>query len=486
MIIPKLVFLDLDPAQTDVNSKSYIQQNGNSTNWNDASNDFYHSIVFSKQDGCLYTHGLEFPFVNYNNLTSYLQAGDKISFTSQSGKLKISHEAGALSDNTNTKYSNSNNKITLKYITLDGFGHVKTITNETAFNIDQISDQLISNNSKYYLLAGLNNTQNTTLYTPYKSASIYISNNVLHATTITATNYNVGNNTLQQYIESIIGERIASAVVFKGVINSQSDIPSSPATGDMYKISTAGNYSIKLDGASSATSESLKIGDAIVYNTNGWNVIPAGDEVETFITNNATGDKSAVTNASGNVTLGRSSYKDFVTTLSTSSEYLITSKAVYDYIKNDKLVFSSANTGTSNTASGKYLNLLRGSSVLSSLEFATDNGITITSDTNGKITISKNQINSTFSNKILTIDGIQHNLSALDTWRNIYGWTTTSLGAADGQTGELIGSSIGSRSLAFSSAFAGTEKVISNTGTQIMEIDLVWADVTSAGTTYHV
>lgn len=76
------------------------------------------------------------------------------------------------------------------------------------------------------------------------------------------------------------------AMIFKGTISSHAQLPSSPANGDVYMVATEHTYN----------GETYKVGDTLVYrvgeSSSGWELIPAGNEQETFIT---------IKNRSGNV-----------------------------------------------------------------------------------------------------------------------------------------------------------------------------------------
>lgn len=79
--------------------------------------------------------------------------------------------------------------------------------------------------------------------------------------------------------------------------------------------------------------------------------------------------------------------------------------------------------------------------------------------------------------------------SYINTWRSVYGWLLSGLANAGDSIDQMLGTSISTRSLAFSSTFAYTEKAVTVGGSSVnvAEIDLVWADVDANGNiTYSV
>jgi len=79
--------------------------------------------------------------------------------------------------------------------------------------------------------------------------------------------------------------------------------------------------------------------------------------------------------------------------------------------------------------------------------------------------------------------------SYTNTWRSVYAWLLSGLGAANDSIDVMLGNSISTRSLAFGPTFAYSEKAVTVGGSSVnvAEIDLVWADVDANGNiTYSV
>ena len=79
--------------------------------------------------------------------------------------------------------------------------------------------------------------------------------------------------------------------------------------------------------------------------------------------------------------------------------------------------------------------------------------------------------------------------SYTNTWRAVYAWLLSGLGAANDSIDVMLGNNINTRSLAFGPTFAYTEKSVTVGGSSVnvAEVDLVWADVDASGNiTYSV
>lgn len=83
--------------------------------------------------------------------------------------------------------------------------------------------------------------------------------------------------------EEYVTNTFSTAMVFKGTLGTggtKTTLPTSPETGDTYKVITEGTYG----------SISAKVGDVVIYNGTEWVLIPSGDEPSGTVTNVATGE----------------------------------------------------------------------------------------------------------------------------------------------------------------------------------------------------
>ena len=127
-----------------------------------------------------------------------------------------------------------------------------------------------------------------------------------------------------------------------------------------------------------------------------------------------------------------------------------------------KLTLKAQNaSGASVNANGIIDKTYDGSSAIDFILKAGDN-ITLTQTTSGTITIA-----STFTN----------------TWRPVYAWLWSGMAAAGDTIDQMLGSGVGTRSLAFSSTFGykETNHTVGGNTVQVAEVDLVWADVDASG-----
>lgn len=196
------------------------------------------------------------------------------------------------------------------------------------------------------------------------------------------------------FVNSVVNSKIAAAdaMIFKGTIGSSgatvTELPATHSTGWTYKVITAGTYA----------GMKCEIGDMIVCLTDGtaannshWTVI------QTNIDGAVTGPASATANhiatfsdAAGKV------IKDSGFTIGKS----VPSNAVFtDTHFTTHLKVGAASNATANAAATNgnvWLNVLDNTTVRDSHNIVGSGAATVTSDTNGKITI--NSVNTTYTN----------------------------------------------------------------------------------------
>lgn len=127
------------------------------------------------------------------------------------------------------------------------------------------------------------------------------------------------------------------------------------------------------------------------------------------------------------------------------------------------LTFSALDSGGNSVNSAGISDKTYNGSAATTIALKAGSNITLTQTTSGTI-----QIASAYTN----------------TWRPVYAWLLSELGAASDTIDEMLGSGISTRSLAFSSTFGYSEKSVTVGGNSInvAELDLVWAEVAADGT----
>lgn len=148
-------------------------------------------------------------------------------------------------------------------------------------------------------------------------------------------------------------DRLGSALVYKGTVNSFSDLPANPNIGDVYGITTAGGTDF--DGTA------IKAGDNVAYNGTGWDVL------------------------SGTIDLSNYVVKDGNKVLSTN-----------DYTTEDKTKLSGIESGANNySLPAANANNLGGIKVGEGLEID-QNGVLSVSVTGSATTFTQSDVNDVF------------------------------------------------------------------------------------------
>lgn len=216
---------------------------------------------------------------------------------------KVGHTNTKLGDSvvrTLAGVSISNYVVTTPTITYDDYGHVTAYTADTSAgtHLDYVKSSAAS--GTYYLLghASIGTTAATV-----GSSSIFVDASGVNPTlwvpnlqvTGGASSIILGdstnNQTLASYISNLVNSVATQAMIFRGVLTagSQAD-PSKPfagtVNGDTYKVGSEGYAEVLQDGQLKTVK--VKPGDALVAakqpdDTMAFYLIPAGDELETFI-----------------------------------------------------------------------------------------------------------------------------------------------------------------------------------------------------------
>lgn len=294
-------------------------------NWNNSSDSSYRAIAFT-DDGYIITHGKIFKQSitdeggEISNLLSVgtdgkltvslggwsatsdkslVVAGTGVSVAYTSGQYTVSHAVPTADDTNDTKVtpaSISNYKLTPYILQFDKtLGHFVKSASGTAVDLNLVAQNLSTKdaNATYYLLGGTTATAGTAA--TYKNeglkAVVDASGVTLYATGLNVSGgtdkITVGSTTLTKYISDAVDAAKTQAVKYKGTLTpataeASAALPTTnPTNGDTYKVAADGF--VKLTSSGSATA--VKAGDTVLYNDDSktWEIIPSGDEKETFL-----------------------------------------------------------------------------------------------------------------------------------------------------------------------------------------------------------
>lgn len=307
------------------------------TNWNTAGQDGYQSVAFTG-DGYIITHGkILKQFVldsegkvpkgsvtvdadglltvniggsaaTFSNLVSAAaDSGLEVTPSTEGYALKHKAFATTTNDTTVTPASISSYQLTPYTLKFDKtYGHYTTSAAGDAVHLDYVAQTLTTaSTGSYYLLGSTSNVATTGATVKNTSVKVDISASTGAATLVApklqitggASGITLGETgaakTLDKYIQDAVDEAKTQAVSYKGTITPQSTAAAAtapaenPSNGDMYKITSDGYIITKGSGAS-ATKTLVKSGDTIICKEQAdktviWEVIPSGDEQETFI-----------------------------------------------------------------------------------------------------------------------------------------------------------------------------------------------------------
>ena len=161
------------------------------------------------------------------------------------------------------------------------------------------------------------------------------------------------NPTTKKYVDDQIATKIAAsdAMVFRGTIGTDGTVTTLPTKdvvqGDTYKVIS--DITIPAANAyGSSANVTAHAGDLIVaMSATEWIMVPSGDEVLSVKISSTAADVNIDSTAkAGAIVLGAAAAKQFDTTLGTTSDNLVTSKAVATYIEGLKYITASANVAS--------------------------------------------------------------------------------------------------------------------------------------------
>ena len=294
-------------------------------NWKTAGSDGYRAVTFT-DDGYIITHGKIFKqsitddsgaitnsiSVDSNgkltatlgghsaSIEKLVAAGSGISVGNSDNKYTVSHKTftTASDDTTVAAVSVSNYVLTPYTLKFDKtFGHYTTNTTNTSVHLDYVGQTLStsSTSSTYYLLGSTSSAATTGKAVKNANLKAVVDANgvTLYARGLNISGgtdaITVNDQTLTKYISDKVDEAKTQAVEYKGTLapattSANAALPATSATnGDMYKIANDGYIKLKSDGTATA----VELGDTVIYKvtdgTGVWEIIPSGDEKETFI-----------------------------------------------------------------------------------------------------------------------------------------------------------------------------------------------------------
>ena len=286
-----------------------------------------------------------------------------------STNIKVASNVGPTAD--------SSTIISVPYFSYDAYGHFTNSGIYTATLNYVLSEALDKSKTMYLLGHSSTGTASTLL-----KDTVGIKTDANGIATLFAPNLNITNGvsgitvsdtTLDKYIENAVNDAKTQALTFKGsytpaTSQGSAAMPDSNAiNGDTYKIAADG-YILTAAGTTSAVSK----GDTViaVVTTSGttktitWDIIPSGDEEETYITISSSEQSGTYNKKTGEVVLGNAALK-IVGSVADGNSGLVTGDAVYDAITGhagiDKVgtvttigLYENSGLQICSTASGEY------------------------------------------------------------------------------------------------------------------------------------
>lgn len=290
------------------------------------SNSYYRSLLIT-EDGYFITHGRKFKMVNVDsqtinvglsrvdgvitltdNLTAAtttldlpvwnLTEGDGITLTDNNGSWQIKQTTPTKGDNDPTfGVSYSNGILSFGQGTYDSLGRITSYNASTSQHVDWV-DQAIEDTTTFYLLGSTSNT--ASLGKAVKNLGVFIDfvNNTPQLNVSRLKVDGVGNivldnsnTTLDAYINKKVDEAKTQALVYQGTVNPDGAPESQPyiksvtgvTNGDVFKVTGKGFIKLKEGSIKEVKPGDLLIAKVINGSFQEWDLIPSGDETETYI-----------------------------------------------------------------------------------------------------------------------------------------------------------------------------------------------------------
>lgn len=290
------------------------------------SNSYYRSLLIT-EDGYFITHGRKFKMVNVDsqtinvglsrvdgvitltdNLTAAtttldlpvwnLTEGDGITLTDNNGSWQIKQTAPVKEDSDTTFGVSYNNGIlSFGQGTYDSLGRITSYSTSTSQHVDWV-DQAIEEANIFYLLGSTESKAN--LGNTVKNSGVFIDfvNNIPQLNVSRLKVDGVGNiildnsnTTLDTYINKKVDEAKTQALVYQGTVNPDGAPESQPyvksvtgvTNGDVFKVTGRGFIKLKEGSIKEVKPGDLLIAKVIDSTFQEWDLIPSGDETETYI-----------------------------------------------------------------------------------------------------------------------------------------------------------------------------------------------------------
>ena len=236
---------------------------------------------------------------------SIIGDNDWIATTNENGNIKISHASKTVSKPaaaSGGELDEDDEFTVVSGLTVDDNNHVTGITTTKYTSKNTTYTPELSLNTNKEVVVTLKDQDDNAI-----SDSLDISHTIkVDDTTITVK---PGTNIGAFYSQTAIDNKLKAlnAMTYKGVVNSESDLPSVAQIGDTYKVGTA--FTLSIDGKE----VSLKIGDLLIVNNSNenesgnvttniaWDRIESGEAADTTYDLAATGNKITLTDSHSTV-----------------------------------------------------------------------------------------------------------------------------------------------------------------------------------------
>lgn len=373
----KLIYINKD-LNGDGGALEWLQAQSSDIPYTSSSNIYFHSLVFT-QDNYLVTHG---KIYNGHDTIVDAQAIETLGLLQSTGK--INNASLTVYATTTTALPASifapvTGGTKGQFLISDGstnapvWANLKDILKKTTYGITT-NDPSTTNCILKYTSSGLtwstdtnttykltlNGTTNGasggtslgTLYAPAEAGTQYQilqanSSGIPAWVTLTSNLTSTANEdhtiptsyAVKSYITDAVNGAVTQAMVYKGTVETHTALPTgnNVTNGDVYMFTGSGTY------GSGANAKDYKAGDTAIATVSGstvtWEIVPSGNEQETFITVTTNGT-TPVTNynkATGEVKLGNAALKYYLADNATiagntTSTNLVSAKQVKDYV----------------------------------------------------------------------------------------------------------------------------------------------------------
>ena len=385
---------------------AWLQAQSGNTAYNNSSNIYYHSLVFTS-DNYLVTHGTIY---NGHDTIVDNQALEDLGFLQSTGKInntELTVYAPSTTALPTSIFAPVTGGTKGQFLISDGttntpvWANLKDILKNATYSITT-NDPSTTNCVLKYTSSGLTwSTDNNTTYkltlngtakgggstdlgTFYAPTAVGTQYQILQSNgtgapswvTLTSNLTNTASEdhtiptsyAVKTYITDAVNGAVTQAMVYKGTVESHTALPTGAnvTNGDVYMFTGSGTY------GSGTNAKAYKAGDTAIATVSGntvtWEIVPSGNEQETFITVTTNGT-TPVTNynkATGEVKLGNAALKYYLADASTidgntTSTNLVSAKQVADYIAG--LNYSTTVGTVTSVAAGTGLTTASGSAI---------------------------------------------------------------------------------------------------------------------------